>query len=138
MNYSTAVFLINDQVRAVTVSYDPDDKRGGETVLKTLDQSIKVDDIVVVPSSTRHKMTTCRVTAVDVDIDLDSSTNVPWVIQRVDTAAFDKYVGQEADAIATIRKAEIRQKREAMKDAIFKDHEETLKALALTHSEPDQ
>ena len=42
MNYSTAVFLINDEVRLVSCSYELDSngKPASTTVFKTLDRSI--------------------------------------------------------------------------------------------------
>jgi hypothetical protein len=68
VNYTTAVFLINDSIRAVTCTYENDGKR---VPFKTLDKTIAVDDIVVVPSGTRHGMTTCKVVEVDSDVDYD-------------------------------------------------------------------
>lgn len=56
MNYSTAVILLNKNIRTVQATYEPD--RVGvdakRSIFKTFDSSIQVDDIVVVPSTTRH------------------------------------------------------------------------------------
>ena len=60
MNYSTAIFLISDEVRAINVTYerDGDAKR---TLFKTFSKTIKIDDYVVVETNTRHHMTVCKV-----------------------------------------------------------------------------
>jgi hypothetical protein len=54
MNFTAAVFLLNDSCRAVRVSYDTD-HRGQSAfnyVFKSFDASLKVGDIVVVPTDT--------------------------------------------------------------------------------------
>lgn len=136
MNYSTAIFLINDQVRAIKVGYDPESTRPlgqDDRVLKTLDQTIKKDDYVVVPTGTRHGMTVCKVKEVDINLDLDSPVQIEWAIGKVDKDAFDKLVAEEAVAVDTIKSAETRQKRDALRQALFKDQEEKFKSLALSH-----
>lgn len=76
MNYSTAIFLINKDVRAIAVTYEKIDMNQdttkmkfsapylsggklptGATVFKTMDPKVKVDDYVTVPTDTRHGMT---------------------------------------------------------------------------------
>lgn len=138
MNYSAAIFLINKNVRAVKCRYLPDDHNpttrdpNNASIFKTLDQSVKPDDFVVVPTTTRHGMTVVKVTEVDVMPDLDAvGTDYKWIVQRVDSDAYDSLLKKEADAIAKIRSAEMRRKREDMAAALFKDHEETLKSIAL-------
>lgn len=134
MNYSTAVFLINKTVRAVTVSYEPSpsDPNVGHNpmVFKTLDQSIKPKDMVVIPTDTRWKMTMGRVEAVDVDVDFDSPTQIKWLMGNFDKGAYELVLAQEQDAITAIRSAEVRQKREALAKALFADNE-GLKSLPI-------
>ena len=81
MNHSTAIFLINNDVRAIAVTYEKIDLAkdttkmmkyqaaylsggrlpDGAVVFKTMDTAIKVDDFVIVPTDTRHGMTVCKV-----------------------------------------------------------------------------
>ena len=129
MNYSTAVFLINDKVRAIACTYEKD---GPATIFKTLNSEIQVGDLVIVPTSTRHMMTVCEVAEVDVDVDYDSPTQMSWVIDVVDTSDFDLVLGQEAQAIEAVKSAEKRRRKDALRAAVFKDQEETMKALAIT------
>ncbi len=128
MNYSTAVFLINDSVRAIAVDYEPTGKR---TIFKTLDADIKVDDFVVVPTGTRHGMTVVRVVEVDSDVDYDAPQPVEWVVQRVDRSEYDQTVAQEAEAIKAVKSAEVRKKREDLAAAMLKDHGGIIGSLAI-------
>ena len=64
MNYSTVVFLVNKNVRAIKCAYEVNDKGepcGNLTIFKSFDHSIKVGDDVVVPTETRVKRTVVRV-----------------------------------------------------------------------------
>ncbi len=128
MNYSTSVFLINNQVRAVKATYEPG---GVPSVFKTLDDRIKEDDIIVVPSTTRHELTTCKVVEVDVDVDFDDGRKIDWIVCAVSTQEYKKIIEQEQEAIKAIKSAELRQKRASLREAMFADHMESLKALPI-------
>lgn len=130
MNYSTAVFLINKHVRAILATYEVEDN-AKRTLFKTLDDSIKVGDFVIVPTDTRHKMTVVKVTDVDVDVDFDSATPVNWVIGKVDRAAHEQTLAQEGAAIQAIKGAELRKKREDLRDSMLKNHLDAIKALPI-------
>ena len=136
MNYSTAVFLINDDVRAVAAIYEPDDEaRNGaakRTVFKTLDQTIDVDDIVIVESGTRHGYTIVKVVEVDVDLDLESSAKVEWVVGTVDLEDHQRLLAQEKKATDQIRRSELLAKRRRMRANLLAEQEESLKALELS------
>lgn len=135
MNYSTAVFLINKDVRAILTVYDDftteaEGKRKA-VMHKTLDAGIKAGDYVIVPTHTRHKMTVVKVLATDVDVDFDSDNNVEWVIGKVDKAAYDGIVAQEQQATVAIRSAEAQSKREELKQKLLKLDEAQIKALPI-------
>ena len=130
MDYSNAIFLISDQARAVLVTYESDDT-APKTMFKTLDPNIKVDDFVTVPTGTRHKMTVCKVVEVDVEPDLESSTDMKWIIGVVNKADFDQIKSHESDAIAKIRSAEKARKRRELRDALLADVGEELKSLPI-------
>jgi molybdopterin-binding protein len=129
MNYSTSVFLINQKVRAVSVNYEPDEKK--QTTYKTLDETIAAGDYVVVPTHTRHKFTVARVVEVDVDVDFDSPEPMTWIVARIDRSAYDLTLKQEDAAIAVVKSAEIRRKRDELAAAMLKDNKEKFKLLDL-------
>ena len=133
MNHSIAIFLISDKARAITVSYDKivEGQTPSTTMFKTLDQKIKPKDYVVVDTDTRHGMTVCQVVEVDVEPDFDSSVPVKWIIGVVDKADADEIKRQEDDAIARIKSAEKRKKREELRDALLADAGDAVKALPI-------
>lgn len=132
MNYTTAVFLINADVRAILCTYEPEERANNCYVFKTLDKSIQKDDLVVVPTNTRHGMTVVKVAEVDVDIDFDSDIQMKWVVGRVDKAAYDMTLAREAEAVAVIKSAEKTKKRNELSAALLANSEEALKALPIT------
>lgn len=125
MNYSTAIFLVNKSVRAIVGIYEDDD--GGKkvvpkTLFKTLDPTIKVGDYVLVPTSTRHKMSVNKVVEVDVDIDFESQTQMSWVIGVVDREEYLRTVKMEEAAIERIKSAEKRRRQDELRAALLKDN----------------
>lgn len=133
MNYSTAIFLISDSVRAVEATYEADTEKATapRTVFKTLNPDIKVGDYVVVPTNTRHNMTVCKIVAVDIEIDLETTEEIAWIIGTVDRADFEDLKRQEDEAIAKIKSAEKRRKREQLRRDLLADAEDDLKALPI-------
>lgn len=123
MNYSTVVFLINKGVRCISVIYDPNE--GAKTTLfKTLDPTIEKDDLVIVPTNTRHGFTIAKVVGVDLDVDFDSPTTMQWIVGRVDRGPYEQTLKQETDAVDKIKNAEIRKKRDALRDALIANSQE--------------
>ena len=120
MNFSTAIFLMNDHVRAIMVTYEAHEG-APRTMFKTFDKSIKADDIVVVPTDTRHKMTAVKVVEVDVQPDLESDVKVNWIIGRVNV--------ENAMQISAIEEAAIQQIRDAEKLKKKNELQASLKAL---------
>lgn len=116
-NYSTVLFLVNKQVRAIKCAYELNAKGepcGNLTIFKTFDPSIKVGDDVVVPTTTRVNKTVVRVAEADVEVDLESAVQVDWIIGAVDSAAFQVVLGKEQEAISKIKAAELRKKRDEL------------------------
>jgi len=135
MNFSTAIFLINKDVRAVAVSYEKNGDGTGAApfhTFKTFDQDLKIGDHVVIPTDTRHGMTVARVEAVDVEIDFDSAVQIKWLVDRVDTVAAQAIAAQEADAIARIKSAEARAARDKLAAKLLADNPD-LAALPLSN-----
>lgn len=134
MNYSSAVFLINKNVRAIKVTYDKAEggKSPSEYTFKTLDTSIKVDDFVVVPTDTRHGLTVVKVTQCDVDIDLDdAATQYKWIVARVDRTGYDQTLLDEAQAVKVIRLAEFNKKRSDLREGMLGASMDEIKALPI-------
>lgn len=141
MDASKIVFLINDQVRLIKVSYEPQPAdiqnvtAGIATKFynyKTLDQSIQVGDFVVVETGTRHGLTVCKVEEVDLDVDFDDGISLKWAYHRVDTSMIEQIKANEAEAIAAAKRAELKRKREQLREGIFAEHSEMIAGLALT------
>lgn len=127
MNYSTAIFLINSDVRAVAVSYEQDGEGKGVKPyysFKTFDPDAAPGDYVVVPTGTRHNMTVARIEDVDLDVEVDSAVDMKWLVGRVDTAAYAAVVCQEADAIAKIKSAEKRARQDELRAKLLADNPE--------------
>jgi hypothetical protein len=139
MNYSTAVFLINDQVRALYVVYGPlpqDDGEYGKQqipryLVKTLDTEIEVGDYVIVPATVGHRMQIAKVVDTEAEIDFDSTTVVPWIIQRVDLDAFNQTIKQEKVAISKIREAAVMEKKKKLAQSLQGATSIDLRALPL-------
>ncbi len=129
MDNSRIVFLINDTARAVMATYED---RGTPEMFKTLDATIGVGDLVAVQSTTRHNVTICKVTMVDVDVNFDATTPLKWIVSRLDMDAFDKILAGEAQAVSVVQAAELKRKKEELRKTMFANHEDSISALALT------
>jgi hypothetical protein len=120
MHASRYVFVINPDVRCVEAIYNPGDK---PQQFKTVDKTIRKEDLIVVPTDPSHRVgcTTARVTDVDVDIDPEGSTEVKWVMGKVDEAGYKATLRMEEEAISQIRAAEMRKKRNDLRKKML-DH----------------
>lgn len=134
MDNSRIVFLINDTVRAVKGKYEA---TGTAEMFKTFDQTLAVGDLAVVQSGTRHGMTVIEVTEIDVDVNFDGTQALNWVVQKINKPAFARILEQEAQAISAVQAAELRRKKEELRATMFKDHEASIAALALTSRSDD-
>lgn len=135
MNYSTAIFLINPKARAIAAIYEPDtdSRKAPRTVFKTFDQTIGVNDYILVPTETRHKMTVNKVVEVDVEPDLESHATVQWIIGTIDRSAYEDVLAQESRAIDLMKAAEKTFAREELRKKMMAHVDETqLAALQIT------
>jgi len=138
MNYSSAVMLINQNIRAVKVSYELNahGKPQGLYTFKTLDQTIDIGDIVVVPTDTRHNFTCVRVEEIDIDVDFECPVTLKWIVGKADTAAHENILNEEKKWIDTLKAAEKRRKREELKKSMFdlyENPETDFNGLAITN-----
>ena len=128
MNLSRAILLINHNIRVIETQYEVDPPPGSrnavdapkKTLFKTLDPNIKVGDIVLVPTTTRWKASANKVTAVDIQIDdHDAPGELKWLIDRVDTTAYDTSVAMEQEAFVVMRDAEKKRKQAELLKSIL-------------------
>lgn len=134
MNYSTAVFLINDDVRAIACTYEAGDN-APRTIFKTFDKTIKEGDLVVVPTSTRHHMTVVKVAETDVDFDIETPAQMEWIVGIVEQDDFEETKKKENEAIELVKAAERKKKRDDLRAAVFGYvEEEKMKNLQIASS----
>jgi len=115
-NYSTAVFFIDERVRAIKAIYEKDTERtqAPREIFKTLDQNLKKGDYIIVPTDSRHNMSVLEVVEVDVRLDLLSTANVKWVIGKINLDDYKKITAWEDGAIAKMQNAEAAKKRKEL------------------------
>lgn len=130
MNYSTVAFLCNDKTRAVKAQYEPGKQ---SYTYKTLDPTIKVDDIVVVPTDTRHGFTCVKVTEVDCEAPLDENDRIEyrWIVGRVDIPAYESVLEQEKQVVDAVKKGRTEKRREELSENFLAGLNGDLKALPL-------
>lgn len=132
INEKTVLFLVNDSLRAVRVSYDEND-RNKDTIKKTFLTDLKVGEFVVVETATRHNATICKVIAVDVEVDVeDPNLDVGWVIERANLDKLDALRKAEKEAVEIIKNAKKKKAKEAMRAMVMESCGEQL--LSLTAS----
>jgi len=138
VNYSTAVMLFNSDIRAIKVSYDPNDKLSSGAVksytFKTLDPDIQVGDYVAIPTDSRHNITVGRVEEVDAEIDFDSSLEIKWIVSRVPYTEYQSILADEQTWIAQMKKAQNLKKKEDIKNSMlemYKADGSSLETLAI-------
>lgn len=135
-NYSTAILLLNRRVKTIKVHYNPkntnqdryDDADGTSQdvkVFKTLDHSIVKGDIVVVPSTTRVQMTTALVIDDDYKLDPQSTLQLGWVVDRVNTVPYTEICEMEKEMIETLIQSERAHLQDEMAEKLRKLHEKS-------------
>lgn len=144
MNFNTAIFLVNDRCRALTVSYEWCDKDGKDAagrlvkidIFKTLDPSIRKGDLVLGETQSRHKLCVYRVVDTDVEVDLEHSVYIPWVVGKV-SSALDDLKRMEDDMQGAIRRKDKEKKRAELAETMLKDYGDELKKLAISNAGAD-
>lgn len=156
-NLSTTCFLVNQDVRAIAVTYEKidvsQDTRDqkfkapylsagrlpeGAEIFKTFDLNIKVDDYVVIPTGTRHGMTVCKVVAVDVELDFNTREEIQWIVDTVDVDLFEKSRQWEDQMLASVKNARVTDQREKLADQLKKSVGGNLTALPAFENSADE
>lgn len=126
LNKSLAVFLIDENVRAIKVAFSDASKF---YTYKTLDKTIKEGDFVLVLARNEYKAV--KVVRVDVQDSLDfedTSIEFGWIIQKIDKAAYDDVLAREELLKKSINSLVFKGKKEQML-AILKESNTDIKQL---------
>lgn len=142
-NKSLDVFAATDDVRCVVGSYNV----LGESVagakarpfididvmaFKTFNKAIKPGDICVVPSETRHKFTTVKIEAVDIEPDFDNWTKeVHWIVDVIDRAEYDRLTAQEKELNDMASRIAREKRRAELRKELYGDKGEDVKKLPI-------
>jgi predicted Mrr-cat superfamily restriction endonuclease len=128
-NPSHAVFLVpGSDARAMLVEYEEGTPK---KVFKTFDQEIGEGDFVVVPTSTRCGMTVVKVVEPDCDFDLSSSTEMDWIVCKVDRDGYEEILNREAGLIKAVRQADKRRRMAELGNALMEGMNEEEKGLLI-------
>lgn len=127
MNYSSAVMLINQNIRAVKIVYEKDSEHNKvqRYIFKTLDQSIQKGDLVVIPTSTRHGYTVVMIDEVNVDVDFDSSVELKWIVCKAPIQQYEAILSEEKKWIEAIKESEKLRRREEIKKNMFEMYKDS-------------
>lgn len=139
MNYSTAILVLNPDARCLKVTYEVDTVHtvAPREMFKTFDKSLKVGDYVVVPTTTRHNLTVCKVVEVDVDDWMDVSKEIGWIVGSVDMEDAIKVKSWEAAAIESLKDSEKRKRRRELQASMTEAmNEKEKEGLALMLASP--
>lgn len=138
MNYSSAVMIIKPEIRAIRTSYEPgkDGKDPPSFVFKTIDETIKKGDYVVVPTDTRWGFTVNKVEAVDVDVDFDSDVILKWILNKVDVEGNKQTITEEGKWVLALQESEKRKRREELRKQLIETHGDEVNHLMITASKP--
>lgn len=130
MNFNTIIFLANSQCRALAVAYEWCDKDGRDAkgnsvktdIFKTMDQSIQAGDLVLGETQSRHNLCVYKVVQADVEVDLEHSGPIPWVVGRVDNKNLRDLRNNESAMIEVIRRKDKEKKRNELAETMLKDY----------------
>ena len=132
MNYSTAIMLVNESIRAIRCAYEPTQEGTKEYLFKSLDNTIKVGDLVVVPSTTRYKRAVVKVTEIDAEVDYDSTVQIEWIVGKIDNADYAAIRAAEQEAIDKIKAAEKLRKKAELRDKLLAHDQALLTGLSIS------
>lgn len=134
---SLLVFLLDDKVKAVRAVYEKVDEPipaptpaayGEDTktarklqgfLFKTLDDTLFVGQLVVVPTDTRHGFTVVKIVEIDAEPDMRTDKEVKWVVGPVDVAEYHRVREGEQSILAKVAKQKLRKEREALRETLL-------------------
>lgn len=144
---SLLVFLLDDRVRGVRAVYekldqedlyragaraepmaygDEAEKRAAKLkgyLFKTVDPSLAVGDLVVVPTDTRHGFTVCKIVEVDVEPDMTLTTEVKWIVNKIDVSNYFDVLESEKSIKQKVADRALAEQRRKLKETLLGDFE---------------
>jgi hypothetical protein len=128
-NVQHLITLLQEGYTTVEVTFSGSSQR--YTYKAPLSMGLAIDDKVVVPARDEFKVTTVREVHDAPEIDVSKPFDLKWVVQKVDTAAYDDQAKREAEAVRMIQVAERRKAQEDALEAILgsTDREALLKLI---------
>lgn len=121
MNLSASIMLVNKAIRSVRVQYDPDILKNNapDAVFMTFDTAISKDDLVIVPTHTRHGFTIAKVEEIDFAVDFQDTRPVwRWLGGKFDKAQYTDILAQEKLIKDKIAKAQENKMRKELAEAM--------------------
>lgn len=116
MNYSTLAIILDEKVRLVRCVFSDG---GKEYLYKTLDDTIKVDDFVVVDYGIQLKdFKVVKVVEVDCVAELSEGIPYKWIVYKVELDKAKSVLKAEAKLVEEVRIQEIAVKRKQLKEAM--------------------
>lgn len=128
MHNSNLILLVDESMRVIKAQYEP---KGKSEYFKTRDANIAVDDYIVTQTHSRHEMTVAKVTAVDVNPDLDTVGEIRWAVQRIDYETYQADCAAEATMIDRIQEKKRAEKRAELRKTMVGDFGENPAATLL-------
>lgn len=114
INPTLTVFLIDpENVRAVRCRYEAPE-HAATTMFKTMDKTIVKDDLVLIPTNTRHGFTVVKVTELDVEVDINSPVPIQWIAAKLDLTDHFALLANEKVANSQINHAQAIQQRKKL------------------------
>lgn len=123
MNPTAAVMLVEDSIRPCMVEYDPDNYKNNSDhkFFKCLDPTIKVDDLVIVTTNTRHGMTVAKVKKIgiaDVPVNFEGTDIWGWVVGPVPTDQHKSILETEKSIVSRVQEANTNKLKTELKAAM--------------------
>lgn len=126
MNYSTLAVIADEKVRLIRCQFSDS---GTLYTYKTLDNSIKVGDMVVCEFSGTKDFKTCEVIEVDTVADLNDNITYKWAFQRIDIELLKNIKEAEKELITNFRKKEVVAQRAQLREALGVDFQGSMQQL---------
>ena len=141
MNFHTAIFLVNTKCRALRLAYEWCDENGKDMkgtavntdIFKTLDQTIRVGDLVLGETQSRHKHAVYKVVETDIEPDLEHAHYIPWVAAKVDSSLAASKAAEE-EMLAAIRRRDKEKKRAELAETMLKDYGDVINKLSISNA----
>lgn len=117
LNYSLAATIADDRIILVNVKFNNNGcYNSKEYTYKTFFADLKVDDLVIVLSPSGYQVV--KVTALNVFVELDSSIQYKWIINKFDDSQYQAVLQKEYDLKDELKQLELQNKRRQFMEAM--------------------